>query len=105
MGTTAIAYVRVADASQGIVDGSSFQYEAVRQYCEQQGYRIVDVVRNIVGGKEANRYLREVARKAEKLKVDRIVAMQWDRFTRDTQYLLKIKNRLTKRNICIEIIK
>ena len=102
MESTAIVYIRVASGGQSTNEVIWQQYEAVCRYCEQQGYRIVDVVRNVGGGKDANRYLSEAASKAKKLKADRIVAMGWSRFTRDVPYLLRMEKRLAKRNIRME---
>ena len=102
MESTAIVYIRVASGGQSTNEVIWQQYEAVCRYCEQQGYRIVDVVRNVGGGKDANRYLREAVGKAKKLKADRIVAMGWSRFTRGVPYLLRMEKRLAKRNIRME---
>lgn len=78
------------------------QYENIKRYCEEQGYKIVAAMRYIGGGTSANRNLRKVAKTAERKKANAVITTRLDRFTRDTSCFLKMQRKMARKNIRIE---
>lgn len=97
-----VVYVRVATAEQDTDMVLKQQYEKIKQYCDEQGYKIVAAVRYIGGGKKANHNLRKVAKTAKRNKANAVIAMRLDRFTRDIPFFLKMQKRMASRNIRLE---
>ena len=89
MAMRVVAYMRVATAAQDTEMVFKQQYESIKKYCEEQGYKIIRRERFIGGGKDANRNLRKLMRKVKRSKGNLIVATRWDRF-------------MAKRNISME---
>lgn len=97
-----VIYMRMATAEQDTDVVFAQQYESIKRYCEEQEYKIVADMKYIGGGKNANRNLRKVTKTAMRKKADAVIAMRWDRFTRDISYFLKMQKKMAIRNISME---
>lgn len=102
MAMRVVAYMRVATAAQDTEMIFKQQYESIKKYCEERGYKIIRRERFIGGGKDANRNLRKLMRKVKRSKGNLIVATRWDRFTRDIPFFFKMQKKMAKRNISME---
>ncbi len=97
-----VVYMRVATAAQDTDAVLRQQYENIKRYCDEQAYKIVAAVRYVGGGKNANRFLCKVAETARRKKANAVIAMRFDRFTRDIPYFLKMQKKMASKNIRME---
>lgn len=92
-------YCRVAtDHDEG--RGLEAQKERLRQYAERQGYTVVAEVAEIGGGLSLDRPgIRELSGLAHRHAMDEVLAVNIDRFGRNTGDVLRFEGKLKKQRI------
>lgn len=81
-----VIYCRVSSDEQAKGGSLDFQEKTLREYCRKNGHNIVDVYREDASGKDFKHRpkINEVMKycKSNKRKVDLIMVLRWDRYSR-----------------------
>lgn len=92
-------YCRMATATDG-GPGIEKQKEQLRQYAEQQGYDIVKEIIEIAKGDTLERAgIREICSMARRHAMDKVLAVNMERFGRKTEDVLRLEDNLKKQNV------
>lgn len=96
-----VLYCRVAtDHDEG--RSLEAQKERLRQYAERQGYAVVAEVSEIGGGLSLDRPgIRELSGLAYRHAMDEVLAVNIDRFGRNTGDVLRFEGKLRKQHVCL----
>lgn len=103
-----IGYCRVSTDDQKDNTSLDFQEKSIREYCEKNNLNLIQVYKDDYSGKGYEIDRPEFKRmydycKKNKKDVYGIVFLRWDRFTRNTEFLLRMRRELYE-NMDIQLI-
>ena len=104
-----LLYCRVS--TNELADGCSLdeQERALRTYCNNRGYEVVDAYREAYSAKHYDLQRPEMRKiydycKKHKNKVDKILFLRWDRYSRDVEFAFHYKRKFEEMGIEINAI-